>query len=152
MNTNNEILYGVPYWACGFETNPRKINSYQHTTFMYRKEPVFGVVVLSTWLDGEIKACKDGIGMPVSKHKTNDSSYIWKDFYFVPFKKNYKGDGKNWADKDLAFSKSVDVKSREYANTYEECVKLYNELIDNEVNKHKEIIKELENYKIKKGN
>ena len=147
MKANNETLYGVPYWACGFETNSRKINSFQNTTFTYRKEPVFGVIVLHTWLDGGIKACKDNIGMPVSKHKTNDSAYIWKDFYFVPFKKTYKGNGTNWTDKDLAFSKSVQYESREYADTYEECVELYNELIE-----HKEIVNELESYKIKKGN
>ena len=140
----NEILYGVPYWACGFETNSRKISSYQHTTFMYRKEPVFGVIVLIEYKRGYgNKAIKERIGVPISKYSNH-----WRRFYFVPFKKNYKGDGTNWTDKDLAFSKSVEVESREYANTYKECVELYNGLIENEVNKHKEIIKELESYKI----
>lgn len=144
MNTNNEILYGVPYWACGFETNSRKINSYQHTTFMYRKEPVLGVVVLVEYEQGYgDKAIKERIGVPISKYSNH-----FRCFYFVPFKKNYKGDGENWTDKDLAFSKSVDMRSREYADTYEKCVELYNGLIDDEVNKHKEIIKELESYKL----
>lgn len=148
IDNKNELLYGVPYWACGFETNSRKINSYHHTTFTYKKEPAFGVCVLIEYEQGYgDKATKERIGIPISKYSKH-----WRPFYFVPFKKNYKGNGKNWTDKDLAFSKRVEMRSRKYADTYEKCVELYNGLIDDEVNKHKEIINELESYKIKKGN
>lgn len=148
IDNKNELLYGVPYWGCGFETNSRKINSYQNTTFTFKKEPAFGVVVLIEYEQGYgDKAIKERTGIPISKYSNH-----WRRFYFVPFKKNYKGDGKNWTDKDLAFSKRVEMSSRKYADTYEKCVELYNGLIDDEVNKHKEIINELESYKIKKGN
>ncbi|WP_370747024.1 hypothetical protein [Faecalibacillus intestinalis] len=67
---------------------------------------------------------------------------------FIPFKKTYKGNGENWTTKDLAFSKSVVVYAREYASTYNECIEVYNDLIEHEIDKCNEIIEKLESYKI----
>lgn len=54
--------------------------------------------------------------------------------YFVPFKKN---------SDELAWSKAVQMSSRKYASTYEECVQLYNKLILNKVEWHQQEIEDL---------
>lgn len=45
-------------------------------------------------------------------------------------------------------SSKVYCTSREYADTYEECVELYNSLIDEEIKRAEEVIKEHEKQKI----
>ena len=119
----NEVPCYIPVWGCGFETNSKKLTSNRDTTFMYRKEPMFGIVVPPRY------------------------DYYWGKT-FIPFKKTYKGNGENWTTKDLAFSKSVVVYAREYASTYNECIEVYNDLIEHEIDKCNEIIKKLESYKI----
>lgn len=44
--------------------------------------------------------------------------------YFIPYKKN---------GKDLATSKRVSIESRQFADTYEECVGLYNRLVQDKI-------------------
>lgn len=55
--------------------------------------------------------------------------------YFVPFKKNSEG---------LAWSKAVQLHSRCYATSEDECIELYNSLIKSNINWHKSEIEKLE--------
>lgn len=54
--------------------------------------------------------------------------------YFIPFKKN---------GKDLAYSKAVNYNARCYADYEYECINLYNELIQKNIDWHKSCIKDL---------
>ena len=56
--------------------------------------------------------------------------------YFIPFKKN--------SEKDYATSKMVHIGSRVYADTYEECVELYNSLVCEKIDWFRQRIKETE--------
>lgn len=51
-------------------------------------------------------------------------------------------------DGDIKKSSKVYCTSREYADTYEECVELYNSLVDREIKRAEEVIKEHERQKI----
>lgn len=74
------------------------------TTMGLKQKPVHGVVT-DTWFSCE----DDGIN-PAR--------------YFIPFKK----DGES-----LCKSKAVRIGSRKYAETYDECVDLYNELVQEKI-------------------
>lgn len=45
-------------------------------------------------------------------------------------------------------SSAVSLSARKYADTYEECVEIYNSLVDDRINHLKELIKDSENDKI----
>lgn len=49
---------------------------------------------------------------------------IRRGHYFIPYKKNGEG---------LATSKRVRIESRQFADTYEECVGLYNRLVQDKI-------------------
>lgn len=51
-------------------------------------------------------------------------------------------------DGDIKKSSKVHCISREYADTYEECVELYNSLIDEEIKRAKEVIEAHKKQKI----
>lgn len=72
----------------------------------YKQLPVLGMIRGNCWnLHGE----------------TEDT----KPRYFIPFKKNH--------NTSFATSKIVDVTSRKYASSYEECANLYNELVNEKI-------------------
>ena len=56
------------------------------------------------------------------KEVTEEESYA---SFFVPFKRNSKT--------EFAKSKAVQIDSRMYADTYEECVELFNSLVNEKV-------------------
>lgn len=141
-----EVPCYIPVWGCGFETNSKKLSSNRDTTFMYCKEPMFGIITPTRYEDEIIRDLNEKINVGKTLKEINNH-YYW-DKAFISFKKTYKGNGDNWTTKDLAFSKSVNAYAREYANTYDECVEIYNSLIDHEINNCKEIIEKLESYKI----
>ena len=113
---------------------------------MYCKEPMLGIVVPTRYEDEIIRDLNEKVNIGKTLNEINNHYYYDKPF--IPFKKTYKGNGENWTTKDLAFSKSVNAYAREYASTYNECVEVYNGLIDHEIDKCNEIIEKLENYKI----
>ena len=51
-------------------------------------------------------------------------------------------------DGDIKKSSKVYCTSRKYADTYEECVELYNSLVDKEIKRAEEVIKEHKKQKI----
>lgn len=142
----NEVPCYIPVWGCGFETNSKKLTSNRDTTFMYRKEPMFGIVVPTRYEDEIIRDLNEKVNVGKTLKEINNDYYWGKTF--IPFKKTYKGNGENWTTKDLAFSKSVVVYAREYASTYNECIEVYNDLIEHEIDKCNEFIEKLESYKI----
>jgi len=77
-------------------------------------------------------------GMILDKHKAGMSKPKYSNQVFVPLNKN----------DELIKSKAVDIYSRHYANTYEECVEVYNELVQERIDRLNEIIKECETHKI----
>lgn len=88
-------------------------------------------------------------GETIAKHLIREkenlraNSRYYSD-YFVPFKKN---------SEELAWSKAVHVYTREYSETEEESIKLFNEMIQENIDWHlkeieklkKELIKQKEN-------
>lgn len=142
----DEVPCYIPVWGCGFETNSKKLTSNRDTTFMYRKEPMFGIVVPTRYEDEIIRDLSEKVNIGKTLNEINNYRYYYT--LFIPFKKTYKGNGENWTTKDLAFSKSVSAYAREYASTYDECVEVYNDLINHEIDKCNEIIKKLKSYKI----
>lgn len=77
-------------------------------------------------------------GMILDKYKAGIDKPKYSSWVFVPLNK----DGK------IVKSKVVDVYSRSYANTYEECIDLYNGLVQERIDRLNEIIKECETHKI----
>lgn len=100
------LKVGDKVWACAFDLNrPR-------TGFAYFQKPVYGM----------IRGRK-------LKGKTSDISKKEAAMgarYFVPFKKD--------STTDLAWSKAINVDSRRYASSEEECVKLFNKFVGKNVN------------------
>ena len=126
--TNNTIRQhkkiGDIIWACAYKPNGKKEGK-----ALYQK-PVKGQFVM---------------GYTESMHEDNMKRYAnsykgltdpWT--YFVPYKKNG----------ELAWSKAVHISSRNYADTYEECVEMYNAKLDTCINWHKEAIAQIETLRI----
>lgn len=109
-------------WACGYQHASNKESK------KYFAKPVRGMLTTTNYeMDEENK--------PIYMDKT----YCGKIRYFVPFKKNGKG---------LAWSQAVSYSARCYADSEEECIELYNELIDDAIAVHQQIIASLQNDKI----
>lgn len=116
---------GDSVWACAYKPNSSKEGKALH------QAPVKGQFVM-----GDTKA----------RHEKNMERYAnsyakglaepWA--YFVPYKKNG----------ELAWSKAVMLSSRSYADTYEECVEMYNAKLEACIDWHKESIAEIEALKI----
>lgn len=89
--------------------------------------------------NGKSKHQKPILGMfTVRDTEAKNNEYLSKGDthirYFVPFKKN---------NQELAWSKAVTIQSRHYATTYQECVTLYNKLIQNNITWHEQEIEQL---------
>lgn len=123
-NVNHEFKIGDVVWACAFE---RTIDANQNSL---KQEPILGMFTHDKNLSAE---------------KTNQQSLTQKHIrYFVPFKKNCKA----YTLENLAWSKTVTHYSRKYTTTEKECIDLYNSLIDQEIEYHQNIIKEIKGYYI----
>jgi len=77
-------------------------------------------------------------GMILDKYKAEFDKPKYSSWIFVPLNRN---DG-------LIKSKVVDLYSRHYANTYEECIEVYNGLVQERIDRLNEIIGECEKHKI----
>jgi len=78
-------------------------------------------------------------GIILNKHKAGMTKPKYSSWVFAPINKNG----------EPIKSKVVDIYSRHYANTYEECIEVYNGLVQARINRLSEIIKECETHKIK---
>ena len=110
---------GDEVWACAFK------HEMDSTGKVYRnlyQEPVLGVFVTHR------TGAKDK-----SKLKNGGNTKIK---YFVPLKK----DGI-----EPMYSKLVNLESRCYASTEEECKELFKQILEENINLHNKIIKELKN-------
>ena len=90
--------------------------------------------------EGKCKHQKPVLGVfTAGNTEEKNAEYIAKGrtdvCYFVPFKKN---------GIDLAWSKAVTIYSRCYATTQQECIALYNRLIQDSIEWHEQEIKKLE--------
>lgn len=85
------------------------------------------------------------LGMFVSRKTLKEAQNV-NNFetirYFVPFKKNRKGNNLT----DLAWSKLVNINSRKYATTEYECIEIYNDLIQKEIDYHELLIDKMKEY------
>ena len=77
-------------------------------------------------------------GMILDKYKVGMEKPKYSSWVFAPLNKK----------DEIIKSKVVDVYSRHYANTYEECVEVYNGLVQARIDKLNEIINECETHKI----
>ena len=77
-------------------------------------------------------------GMVLDKYKAGMTKPKYSSWVFAPINKNG----------EPIKSKVVDVYSRHYANTYEECVEVYNELVQMRIDRLNKIFKECEEHKI----
>lgn len=109
-------------WACAFE-----YNSYKEGKFLHQK-PVLGQFMAGNTLENHNRR--------MSRYKDKNNAV-----YFVPLKKN---------GIDLAWSKAVHITSRVYATTEEECIELYNELIQKNIDWHITEIEELKSLLVEK--
>lgn len=94
---------GTKLWACAYDFDNNK------TTMGLISKPVYGMLRGYGWnyKDEEV---------------TEEKSY---SSFFVPFRKG--------SEIEFAKSKAVHIYSRVYADTYEECVELFNSLVDEKV-------------------
>lgn len=123
-NVYEYFKVGDIVWACAF-ARTRDANQ-----MLLRQEPILGMLT----------ACN-------KKKEEQDvqNGNVYKNiFYFVPFKKNCKA----YSLDNLAWTRAVRIHSRKYATTEKECVELYNELIDEEINYHENLIDEIKEYYI----
>lgn len=100
-------------WACDFKYAHDKESKH-----LYQK-PVLGKLMA---------------GRTEELHKRCVASGTATVKYFVPFKKN---------GTELAWSKAVTVYSRKYATSKQECIKMFNELIESDIKWHENEIKAL---------
>jgi len=77
-------------------------------------------------------------GMILDKYKAGIDKPKYSSWVFAPL--NKKG--------EIIKSKVVDVYSRHYANTYKECVEIYNGLVQMRIDRLDKIVKECEEHKI----
>lgn len=106
---------GDVVYACAFEYSHEKESKALH------QKPVRGMLAV----------CKTEEKNRIALEKGDTSIG-----YFIPFKKN---------SNELAWSKAVQMSSRKYASTYEECVGLYNQLIRGAIFWHQQEIANLTN-------
>lgn len=94
-------------WGCNFEPTSTKESK------QYSCTPVKGMLTLHDDLKNE------------QDPNASRGGFYTTPRYFVPFKKNAKG-----CDlEDLAWSKAVNIRSRVYADTEDECIEAYNECV-----------------------
>lgn len=117
---------GDKVWACAFQISIDK-NSKR-----FKQEPVYGMLTVTDAPDKEIEYRQERMRQ-TGEGRAHAS-------YFVPFKK----DGKS-----LAYSKAVQVSARCYATTQEECVEMYNKMIQKYIDWYKKEIMELEGQKLR---
>ena len=77
-------------------------------------------------------------GIILDKYKAEIDKPKYSSWVFAPL--NKKG--------EMIKSKVVDVYSRHYANTYEECVEVYNGLVQMRIDRLNDIINECKKHKI----
>ena len=78
-------------------------------------------------------------GMILDKRQAGMNKPVYSSWVFAPLNKNG----------EPIKSRVVDIYSRHYANTYEECVEVYNGLVQARIDRLNEIIAECETHKIK---
>lgn len=110
----NEGTPGQVIWACAYELNSKGTGKLGYS------KPIQGMLML---------------GDTESSHDWNEKHGYKTPRYFVPFKKN---------NKDLAWSKAVSIYSRRYADSKEECLEYFKDIINEEIKIHKERIRVLE--------
>ena len=118
----NGIGVGDDIWACAFSFNSNK-----ETKALYQK-PVRGQIVA-----GRTESQNKDIIKRCGGEKNATMCY------FVPYSKN---------NTSLAWYKCVNIDSRVYATTYDECVKMYNSMVQSCIEWHNATAKKLEDYKI----
>lgn len=117
---------GDKVWACAFQYSSDK-NSKR-----FKQEPIYGMLMVTNEPDKELKYRQDRMRQ-TGENRAHAS-------YFVPFKK----DGKS-----LAYSKAVHVSARQYATTQQECIEMYNGMIQKYINWYKREITGLEEQKLR---
>lgn len=120
----NNYKTGDIVWACAFK------RCSDNSAFEFYSEPTKGVLTY------------DGCEALEKTHQHENATKTPR--YFVPFKKNAKGCDFD----DLAWSKAVSRVARHYANTEQECIALYNKLIDDNNQLLQSIIDENNQHKI----
>lgn len=105
---------GQIVWACAYELNSKGTGKIGYC------KPVNGMLML---------------GNTQISHDRNAKYGYTKPQYFVPFRKDLRG---------LAWSNAVSIYARQYADSKEECTELFKEIINKEIEKHKEKIAKLE--------
>lgn len=127
MSAYEQFHNGDIVWACAFS---RTENT---KSLKYFTEPVKGMFTRYKCLKSE------------EAHR-NNKQIITNDGiqYFIPFKKN----SQSCDLQDLAWSKAVHYSARKYATTEDECKELFNELIDEEIQFHQNIINDIQSHKI----
>ena len=114
FDVNKYFNLGDIAYACAYEYTHDKNGKSKH------QKPVKGMFTA-----GDTEAKNNEY---ISKGQTNIR-------YFVPFKKN---------GVDLSWSKAVTIYARCYATTQQECIALYNRLIQNSIEWYEQEIKKLE--------
>lgn len=109
----DKFYIGDEVWACDFKYAHDK-----ESRHLYQK-PILGKLMA---------------GRTEELHKRCVASGTATVKYFVPFKKN---------GTELAWSKAVTVYSRKYATSKQECIKMFNELIESDIKWHENEIKAL---------
>lgn len=94
---------GTKIWACAYDFDNNK------TTMGLISKPVYGMLRGYAWNYED-------------KEITEEDSY---SSFFVPFKRG--------SETEFAKSKAVQIYSRVYADTHEECVELFNSLVNEKV-------------------
>lgn len=112
-DVRSNFKYGDIVYACAYTLSSTKDARALH------QKPIRGMFVA-----GKTKEKND---YALSKGSTGIS-------YFVPFKKN---------GTDLAWSRAVELSSRCYGTTLQECIEVYNQLILNKINWHMQEIEDL---------
>lgn len=123
VEARKAFLPGDEVWACAYSYDGNKEGR------LYFQEPVLGKITCRNTESAE-------------KRELQDTSTWHQPNYFVPYKKN---------GRDLAWSKAVSIGARCYAFSKEECIELYNELIQENINWHLNAIHELQDAMIEMG-
>lgn len=95
---------GDAVWACAFEFNMKK------NAFGLSQEPIQGMLSYTDYEDRH------------PEYNGPNSPHINHPRYFIPM--NSKGTGYAW-------SKAVHIESRAYADTYDKCSGIYEEMVKN---------------------
>lgn len=122
-DVRSNFTVGDSVWACAYSFASNK-----ETKTLYQ-EPI----------RGEFTAGRNISHNDVVLKRCADMGIVPEISYFVPYKKNGTG---------LAWSKAVETSSRMYATTYDECVELYNDKIEEYIKWCEDQIDELKKMKI----